>query len=180
MASWYLPARGERAVERRVLAIHREYRTAAALADQRHHGRLDGPISQRLATLILVGAAFGRFGEAADTVHKLVTIMAEARVKQQTLAWGRGEVEEKAHLSVETGYIRRRISCASVTAFGQRLVSRMSQVGAQGGVGAQLAAQRRQQWGQEEERARVDREAAWQATIQGKDIVRKGRFWGSR
>ena len=56
----------------------------------------------------------------------------------------------------------------------------MSQVGAQGGVGAQLAAQRRQQWGQEEERARVDREAAWQATIQGKDIIRKGRFWGSR
>ena len=124
--SWYLPVRGERAVERRVLAIHREYRTAAALADQRHHGRLDGPISQRLATLILVGAAFGRFGEAADTVHKLVTVMAEARVKQQTLAWGREEVEEKAHLSVETGYIRRRISCASVTAFGQRLVSRMS------------------------------------------------------
>ena len=101
--------------------------------------------------------------------------MAEARVKQQALAYGRGEVEEKAHLSVETG-----ISCASVTALGQHLVSRMSQVGAQGGQGAQLAAQRRQQWGLEEERARLDREAAWQATIQGKNIVRKGRFWGSR
>ena len=109
-----------------------------------------------------------------------MTTMAEARVKQQALAYGRGEVEEKAHLSVETGYIRRRISCASVTAFGQHLVSRMSQVGAQGGQGAQLATQRHQQWGLEEERARLDREAAWQATIQGKNIVRKGRFWGSR
>ena len=61
-----------------------------------------------------------------------------------------------------------------VTAFGQRLVSRMSQVGGQGG---QLASQRRQQWGREEERARVDREAAWMSSIQGRDIVRRGRCW---
>ena len=110
----------------------------------------------------------------SDTVHKLVAIMAKARVEQQTLAWGRGEAEEKAHLSVETGFIRRRLSCAAVIAFGQRLVSRMSQVG---GQGAQLASQRRQQWGREEERARVDREAAWLSSLMGRDIVRRGRCW---
>ena len=54
----------------------------------------------------------------------------------------------------------------------------MSQVGGQaGGQGAQLAALRRQQWGREEERARVDREAAWLASTTGRNIVRKGRFW---
>ena len=174
LTRWYLPATGARAVEKRVLAIATEYRTAAKTADQRYYGTEDGPISQRLATLILTGVSFGRFGEMSDTVHKLVAIMAKARVEQQTLAWGRGEAEEKAHLSVETGFIRRRLSCAAVIAFGQRLVSRMSQVG---GQGAQLASQRRQQWGREEERARVDREAAWLSSLMGRDIVRRGRCW---
>ena len=173
--SWY-KLTGARAVERRVLAIATEYRTAARVADMRHHGTEDGPITQRLATLALTGAAFGRFCEASETVQKLVAVMAKARVEQQSLAWGRGEAEEKAHLSTETGFIRRRLSCAAVTAFGQRLVSRMSQVGGQGG---QLASQRRQQWSREEERARVEREAAWMATIHGKEVVRRGRFWAS-
>ena len=75
---------------------------------------------------------------------------------------------------METGYIRRRLSCAAVTAFGHRLASRMSQVG---GQGAQLASQRRQQWSLEEVRARQDRESAWMATVTGRDIVRRGRFW---
>ena len=74
-------------------------------------------------------------------------------------------------MSVETGFIWRRLSGAAVIAFGQRLVSRMSQ------VGGQLASQGRQQWGREEERARVDREAAWLASTTGRNIVRKGRFW---
>ena len=41
--------------------------------------------------------------------------MAEARCKQQDLAYARGEAEEKPYLSVETGYIRRRISVAAVS-----------------------------------------------------------------
>ena len=52
----------------------------------------------------------------------------------------------------------------------------MSLVGGQGG---QLASQRRQQWSREEERARVEREAAWMATIHGREVVRRGRFWAS-
>ena len=88
----------------------------------------------------------------------------------------RGEAEDKSYLSVETGYIRRRISVAAVKCFGQRLASRMSQVG---GQNAQLAAGRRQAWGREEERARGEREAAWVETVTGRDIVRRGRFWGT-
>ena len=106
----------------------------------------------------------------------LVTTMAEARCLKQDLAYARGEAEDKSYLSVETGYIRRRISVAAVSCFGQRLASRMSQVG---GQNAQLAAGRRQAWGREEERARGEREAAWVETVTGRDIVRRGRFWGT-
>ena len=54
--------------------------------------------------------------------------------------------------------------------------SGMSQLGDQN---AQLAAGRRQAWGREEERARGEREAAWVETVTGRDIVRRGRFWGT-
>ena len=50
----------------------------------------NGPISQRLATLDLMGVAFGRFSEASESLHNLVSVMANARVKQQELAWGLG------------------------------------------------------------------------------------------
>ena len=90
--------------------------------------------------------------------HKLVSVMAQARVNKQTLA---------------TGYLGQRISSAVVTCFGQRLQSRMSLVG----LGAITASQRRQQWSREEERARQGRSADWLAAITGRDIVRRGRFW---
>ena len=47
-------------------------------------------------------------------------ILREARCRQQELAYVRGEAEEKPYLSIETGYIRRRISEAAVSCFGQR------------------------------------------------------------
>ena len=175
-SKWYSGRGGERAVERRVLSINNEYRRAAAAADLRYYQVEEGPIGQRLSQLDLVGVSFGRFGEASESVHQMIKIMAEARVKQQELAWCRGEAEEKPHLSVETGYIRRRISSAAVSAFGHRLVSRMSQVGI-GGQGAKQAAQRRRVWEQEEAQARLDRGAAWVARVTGRDIVRRGRFW---
>ena len=137
---------------------------------------MDGPISQRLATLSLIGVSFGRFAEAADSIHGLVNVMAKARVEKQSLAWGRGEAEEKAQLSVETGYIRRQLSIAAVTAFGQRLASRINQVG---GQATHLASQRRLSWVRQEEHARLDREAAWFTAVTGKNIVRRGHFWSA-
>ena len=64
-------------------------------------------------------------GEASSTVHDTIQVMAEAKVAQQNRAWGRGEEEKKGHLSAEVAYLRRRISSASVIAFGQRLAGRM-------------------------------------------------------
>lgn len=177
LSRWYNPVRGERAVERRVLAITQEYNSAARQADLRYYNTEAGPITQRLAQISpIVGVAFGRFSEASESVHKLVDVMTEARVESQNRAWRRGEEVERPNESQEKAYIRRRLSTASVMAFGHRLSSRMSQVG---GQGAALASQRRQQWGREEERARQERSAAWLARITGHDVVRRGRFWAA-
>ena len=99
--------------------------------------------------------------------------MAEARVSKQNLAWSRGEETEKPYLSIETSYIRQRLSTALVTSFGHRLSSRMSQVG----QGAVSASNRREQWSREEMRARAVRSAAWVSKICARDIVQRGRFW---
>ena len=76
-------------------------------------------------------------------------------------------------MAYETGYVRLRLSMAIVTAFGQRLSSKMSEVGTNGA----LAAQRRHQWSREEQRAKLEREAAWLERVQGHSIVNRGRFW---
>ena len=102
--------------------------------------------------------------------------MTTARVESQARAWRRGEDVEQPSESQEKTYLRRRISSASVTAFGHRLASRMSQVG---GQGASLAGKRRQDWSREEAMAKEERSAAWLAKITGHDIVRRGRFWSA-
>ena len=56
-------------------------------------------------------------------------------------------------MAVEKGYVRRRLSSASVVAFGYRPSSRMSQVG----EGGALASQRRKEWSREEERGVLPR-----------------------
>jgi hypothetical protein len=184
LSQWYHPARrreqnpvrGTRAVERRELTIVKEYEKAAKDNDQKYFKTDNGPITQRLGQIgPIFPAPFVRYGETGDQVHKLVAVMANARVARQNIAWGRGEDIEKPCLSMETAYIRQRLSSAIVTCFGHRLVSRMSQEG----NGAVSAADRRQQWGREEQQARVMRNAAWLATVSGQDIVRRGRFWTS-
>ena len=171
---WYHPVQGERAVARRALAIVREYSTNAREADIKYYGTESGPITRRLAQIgPIEPAAFGRLGEACDQVHKLVTVMAEARVAKQNLAWSKGEESEKPVLSFETAYIRQRLSSAVVTCFGHRLSSRMSQVG----QGAATATERRGQWSREEQRAKQSRGAAWLLKVTGRDIIQRGRFW---
>ena len=154
--------------------IHTSYTRHAKEADVKYHGVERGPITQRLATMCLKGMAFGMMGEASSTCHQTIQVMAEARVAQQNRAWGRGEEEEKAYLSTEVAYLRRRISSANVIAFGQRLAGRMGQVG---GQAAGQATNRREHWGREGEAARREREAAWLERTSSKDILRRGRFW---
>ena len=143
---------------------------AAKAADLKYYQTEAGPITQRLNQISpIIGVAFGRFGEASESVHKLVDVMTTARVESQARAWRRGENVEQPSESQEKTYIRRRIS----SAFGHRLASRRSQVG---GQGAALAGKRRQEWTREEAMAREERSAAW---ITGHDIVRRGMFWSA-
>ena len=172
-SQWYRNPR-EKAVERRVKDIHTSYTRHAREADIKYHGVEHGPISQRLANMAFEGMAFGMMGEASKTCHSTIQVMAEARVAMQNRAWGRGEEEEKAFLSTEVSYLRRRISSANVIAFGQRLAGRMGQVG---GQAAGQATGRREHWGREEEMARREREAAWLERTSSRDIVRRGQLW---
>ena len=76
----------------------------------------------------------------------------------------RGGRDNKTNLSVETGYTRTKISGAAVSCFGHRLVSR--EIRMQGALGG---------W------RRREQKAAWVATVATgrRDIIRRGRFWGS-
>ena len=176
-AKWYQSVREKkRAVERRVAVIGEEYEANAKSADERyfdtHNGQ--GPVMRRLALIgPILGVAAGRYGELSSSGQTLVKTMAEARVKKQDLAWARGEDADKTNLAYETGYLRRRLSMAIITAFGQRLAARMSQVGTNGA----LANKRRQQWSREEYKAQLEREATWLERVQGNSIVNRGRFW---
>ena len=115
------------------------------------------------------GMAFGMMGEASKTWHSTIQVMAEARVAMQNHAWGRGKEEEKAYLSTEVSYLRRRISLANVIAFGLTLAGKMVQVGRQ--------ATGRRDWGREEEMARREREVSWLERTSSRDIVKRGQFW---
>ena len=175
LTAWYLPVTAEdRAVEKRVKEITREYAKEAKKADLKFFKTENGPVTMRLAQVgPILGMAWGRMGEASKSVHTMVEVMARAKVRQQNLAWGRGEELEKGDYARQVTYIRRRISSASVTAFGRKLASRMAQVG----QGAALATGRRQQWGREEEWARRAREADWLEKVSARGLVHRGRFW---
>ena len=175
--NWYRPGNKQRAVARRTTAITREYSNHARDADRKYYDTDNGPIGRRLDQIgPIEPAVFGRFGEACDELHKLVSVMAEARVAKQNLAWSRGDDTEKPYLSIETSYIRQRLSVALVSTFGHRLSSRMSQVG----QGAVSASNRREQWSREELRSKAVRSAAWVSKVCGRDIVQRGRFWTGR
>ena len=78
----------------------------------------------------------------------------------------------KKELSLVTGYLRRRLSTAIVKANVKCLLERLVKVGEGRGQ-----ADRRRQWArQEEARARLEREAQWQARITGRNLVRRGDF----
>ena len=137
-------------------AIGEEYSNNAKSHDEKYFDIHDGtgPVMRRLGLVgPILGVAAGRYGELSASGQTLVTTMAEARVKQQDLAWARGEDEDKTNLAYEVGYIRRRLSRAIVIAFGRRLASRMGQVGSN------------------------EREAVWLEGVQGNSIVNRGRFW---
>ena len=87
--------------------ISQEYIRNAKAADLKYFGVEQGPVSMRLASMPLVGMAFGMFGEASKTIHDTIQVMAESKVAQQNRAWARGEETDKGCLSTEVAYLRQ-------------------------------------------------------------------------
>ena len=83
-----------------------------------------------------------------------------------------GTLEAACELGQVTGYLRRRLSTAVVRANVRCLLERMVLVGE--GVGQ---AGKRRMWArQEEDRARLEREAQWLTRTTGHNLVRRGDF----
>ena len=150
-----------------------EYRREAIKVDQELGFQAgDGPTLRKLQRYPpVLDLCFGAYGECSDGVKELLEQMAQSRVKCQGLR--SGSLEAAKELSQVTGYLRRRLSTAIVRANVKCLLERLVQVGEGRGQ-----ADKRRQWARaEEQRARMEREAHWQARVTGRSLVRRGDFF---
>ena len=164
--------RAMKAVDRRAADIPAGYRRKAVAMDVIINGTEgEGPCQRRLDELPLLSLAWGCYGEGSPDVHTLVTLLATCRVRTLGL---RGEPPSSQQLGQEVTTIRRRLSTAAVRAANAVLLARLSQVGEGSGL-----AGRRREWQRREERAMEhEREADWLVHSTGRELVRRGRFWG--
>ena len=165
-------SRAARAVDQRAGGIPAEYRRKAAAMDAVITGvEGAGPCQRRLDELPLLRLAWGAMGEGSVDVHTLITLLATCRVRTLAL---RGEPPSAQQMGREVTAIRRRLSTAAVKAANTVLLARLSQVGEGSGL-----AGRRREWQRREERAMAHgREADWEVHTTGRELVRRGRFWG--
>ena len=131
----------------------------------------DGPTLRKLQRYPpVIDLCFGAYGECSDGVKSLLEQMAQSRLKSQGLR--SGSLEAAKELSQVTGYLRRRLSTATVRANVKCLLERLVLVGEGRGQ-----ADKRRQWARAEEaRARWEQEAHWQARVSGRALLRRGDF----
>ena len=159
--------RGTRAVEQRAAEIPAEYRRKAVAMDTIITGMEGvGPCQRRLDELPLLRLVWGTYGEASTDVHTLVTLLATCRVRTLAL---RGEQPSAQQMGLEVTAIRRRLSTAAIRAANTVLLARLSQVGEGSGLASRRRSRRAMSHG---------KEADWQVHTTGRELVRRGRFWG--
>jgi len=174
--SWYAPSAGGnvRATEKRANGLKAEYKRKARDVDKEIRESRDiekGPVERRLEEFgDLLGLVFGAWGEASESVHHLVQILAESRLAFQGLQKGRPG--NSGELGILTGQIRRRLSLVAIKAQTECLLAKLHQVG----PGNQLMAKRRQWAVQQDERMKREREAQWLRRIEGIHTLRKGHI----
>ena len=115
--------------------------------------------------------AWGAYGEGSSDVQTLVTLLATCRMRTLAL---RGEPPSAQQMGLEVTAIRRRLSTAAVRAANTVLIARLSQVG----EGSGLASKRRQWQRMGERTMEQGREADWEVHTTGRELVRRGKFWG--
>ena len=174
--TWYKPSSRSnvRAVDKRAQGLPQDYRRKARKVDETicepaHNTK--GPVESRLDEFgEVLGLCFGAWSEASEDVHRLVTALAEARLKFQGMQ--RGRPGTKQELGIITGQIRRRLSLAVTKAQTSCLLARIHQVGP---GNARLAKKR--EWARlEDERMRQERRAQWMQTFEGVKTLRKGHI----
>ena len=161
---------GDKAVTLRAAQLPGEYNRGALKVD-REMGYADGtgPTIRKLHSYPQVlDLVFGAYAEVSDGAKKILDQLAEARLQSQGLR--RGSPEGNKELALVTGYLRRRLSSAVMRANVQCLLERLMLVG----EGQGQAGKRRQWARREEERARLDRMAAWQERVTGRNLSRRG------
>ena len=163
---------GDKAVAIRASQLPGEYRREAVKVDRElGFTNDDGPTLRKLQRYPpVLDLCFGAYGECSEGVKSLLEQMAQSRLKSQGLR--SGTLEAAKELSQVKGYLRRRLSTATVKANVKCLLERLVQVG----EGRGQAGKRRQWARAEEERARWEREAHWQARVTGRALVRRGDF----
>ena len=163
---------GDKAVVIRSAQLPGEYRREALKVD-RELGFPDGqgPTLRKLQSYPpVLDLCFGAFGESSDGVKRLLDVMAESRL--QSLGLRKGSLEAAKEIGLVTGFLRRRLSSAVIKANVRCLLERLVLVGEGRGQ-----ADKRRQWARlEEAKARMDREAQWQARITGRNLARRGDF----
>ena len=100
----------------------------------------------------------------------MLDMLLDARVRRLGLTRGTAEIGKETALT--KGYLRRRLSLATIKANVSCLLERLIQVEERGGQGG-----KRRIWArQEEERARLDRESQWLSKITGDRRIKTGLF----
>ena len=163
---------GDKAVVIRAAQLPGEYWREALKVD-RELGFVvgQGPTLRKLQIYPpVLDLCFGAFGECSDGVKQLLDALAESRV--QSLGLRKGTADAAKELGLVTGYLRRRLSSAVVRANVKCLLERLVLVGEGHGQ-----VDKCRQWARaEENRARLNREAQWQARITGRNLARRGDF----
>ena len=175
--SRYKPTWADRGVDKRAEELHHEYVGKARRADQDHGGveqGVVGGVERKLLTFPKVeGLVFGNWGEASQATHHLVEELASsrARIADPQTRGRKGQVlSEEGIKGLAVGYIRRKLSIASVKAQSHSLLGRLEGLG----PGATAAAGRRSRAMEQERLWSRERRAYHLSIKQGFNIQRRG------
>lgn len=161
--------RGSRvkAVDRRAAALHGMYRGKLAALDQQYYGTRQGeigPLEHRLESRWgeVQGLVVGQFGEASLPLHALIKAIAWSRAMYVARARGKPATETESGMMLS--HYRRILSTTFVRSQAVCLLSRLGHLGS----GARAAAQTCITTMRQEEVARMEIRAYYQAYIQGR------------
>ena len=173
------PRHTNKAVIRRAALLQGEYSKRAREMDQVYGGVEVGTMGPVLSKLLsfppLQGWVFGAWGEASPDVHSLVHVLAMARLKHQRMLDGpqrKTQISDSAELAKITGQIRRTLSLEAVRSQARCLLDRLRDLG----VGAAMAARRRNWAGFVDRRMAREQQAHLITLSQGRPTLGRGQF----